>query len=237
MAQDNVGTDRVRFYVTGGVEDPSVIPTEAFKGTLYIQVGDGGGRLFQKQDDGATTNWNVIAGSSPSTGFWSVAGNTGAGLQLGTLGAADFEFITDSIARGGFLASGARFLRSHGPSYANSEVIELTLVGLTLDDTPTTIFTLTSALQTHWKLNAEVQGRSQDGTSHAAFERKVMARRELAAIERGLVHSAFTDLSDGSMALTWEVGSASELHLRVKGLPGKTMFWTGNIRLQGVKSN
>lgn len=44
-------------YYISGFQDPSVVATYGPKGTLFIRVGSNGGTLYQKQDDGFTTNW------------------------------------------------------------------------------------------------------------------------------------------------------------------------------------
>ncbi len=46
-----------------GTNDPSVVATYGTKGQLYVQLGVVGKVVFQKQDDGVSTNWSNIAGS------------------------------------------------------------------------------------------------------------------------------------------------------------------------------
>lgn len=56
-------------YVLGGTYDPSSIPTQGAKGAIWIQVaqyGIGAVNIFQKQDDGKTTNWVSIIGGGGS---------------------------------------------------------------------------------------------------------------------------------------------------------------------------
>ena len=43
-------------FIRAGTVDPSVIATDASKGTLFIWI-SGTPKLFQKQDDGLTTSW------------------------------------------------------------------------------------------------------------------------------------------------------------------------------------
>ena len=42
------------------LHDPRTLPTYSPKGALAIQAGNNGGKLFQKQDDGTSTNWELI---------------------------------------------------------------------------------------------------------------------------------------------------------------------------------
>jgi hypothetical protein len=47
--------------IYSGIWNPSIDSTYAVKGTLYIGVGAAvGGMLWQKQDDGCSTNWRLI---------------------------------------------------------------------------------------------------------------------------------------------------------------------------------
>ena len=69
MPQDLINSKVAQNYQLAITHDPSVVATFAFKGTIAIGVGTGAasGFLWQKQDDGNTTNWTLIGGSAPST--------------------------------------------------------------------------------------------------------------------------------------------------------------------------
>lgn len=52
------------FYVADA-HDPRVVPTYGTRGTLYIRVGNLGGDIFTKLDNGTTTNWQLNSAISP----------------------------------------------------------------------------------------------------------------------------------------------------------------------------
>ena len=62
------GQGAIPYYITGEV-DPTVVPTFAFKGTVYSRIGANGGAFYQKQDDGNTTNWILNAASGGTNGI------------------------------------------------------------------------------------------------------------------------------------------------------------------------
>lgn len=49
--------ERSKIYYIAGTWDPTVQATLAPEGSMYLRVGPGGGALYQKLDDGTTTNW------------------------------------------------------------------------------------------------------------------------------------------------------------------------------------
>lgn len=59
--------DQLKFKDTAriltGTADPSSSATDGEKGSLYMRVGGSGGTLYQKQDNGSSTNWSIITGS------------------------------------------------------------------------------------------------------------------------------------------------------------------------------
>jgi hypothetical protein len=61
---NNRDNDRGDLYVIRGLQDPSIVATKGARGTIFIRVGDIGGTLWQKQDEGVTTNWTMIGGAS-----------------------------------------------------------------------------------------------------------------------------------------------------------------------------
>lgn len=57
-------------YVLGGTYDPTSTPTYGAKGAIWVQVapyGVGAVGVFQKQDDGKTTNWSSVGGGPVTT--------------------------------------------------------------------------------------------------------------------------------------------------------------------------
>lgn len=75
--QDTENSDMAVNYVYYAVKDPSVIPLMAVAGTIAIGVGrdpNVKGKLWQKQDDGLTTNWVLKKSadevSEPVKGLW-----------------------------------------------------------------------------------------------------------------------------------------------------------------------
>lgn len=56
---ENILVERSQQYFLAATHDPSVVATQGAKGTLYLRVGPLGGQIYQKQDDGVSTNWSV----------------------------------------------------------------------------------------------------------------------------------------------------------------------------------
>ncbi len=59
-------------FIQVGTENPTVVPTYATEGTLYIMTtinGVGVSALYQKQDNGATTNWTLVGGGGGSNAY------------------------------------------------------------------------------------------------------------------------------------------------------------------------
>lgn len=49
-----------QFYIAVGY-DPRTLATSGSKGCMALQVGPNGGNVFVKQDDGITTNWDLLS--------------------------------------------------------------------------------------------------------------------------------------------------------------------------------
>lgn len=49
--------ERSKIYFTAGTWDPTVTATLAPQGSMYLRIGVSGGNIYQKLDDGKTTNW------------------------------------------------------------------------------------------------------------------------------------------------------------------------------------
>lgn len=48
-------------YFIKGTVDPTITAINALQGTLYVRGGGAGGTVYQKQDDGLTTNWTKLS--------------------------------------------------------------------------------------------------------------------------------------------------------------------------------
>lgn len=42
-----------------GTTDPTVVAADAEQGSIYLRVGGAGGTIYNKQDNGLTTNWTL----------------------------------------------------------------------------------------------------------------------------------------------------------------------------------
>lgn len=78
---DNTLGETLSRIVTGD-DDPRVTSTFGETGSLYLQGSTGGGSLYQKQDDGNTTNWTQVGGGS-SSGGGDVTGGANVGVGTG----------------------------------------------------------------------------------------------------------------------------------------------------------
>jgi hypothetical protein len=166
---------------------------------------------------------------------WKVSGNSVANGQLGTNSFDPWFFISSGVKRGGFFANGERFLQTHGPTFAKSELVEKTVTGTTVNLVPLTLFTLSLDDTTVWRFNANVQSRRSSGLDRGVFERQVMVHREGGGAILGKEHSLFTDKSAG-YTLQWQT-SGNNVELIATGLSGHTVYWTGSIYYQGVKTS
>lgn len=166
---------------------------------------------------------------------WKVSGNNVIGGKLGTTSANDWIFISQGVERGGFRASGTHYLRTHGVFYSDSEFRTETIVGQTNNSGPLNIFTLPSDDNVVWNLTANVQARRSSGIDRGVWERKVMAYREGSPAILGKTHTLFTDTT-ASYNVNW-ITSGNDIILQVTGLSGHTVFWTGTINYQAVKTN
>jgi len=77
-AQSNLNTiERTQRMIISDFHDPSAIATFGQKGMIYIRAGTFGGMVYQKQDDGTTTNWTLNASLSglDFQGSWNASAN------------------------------------------------------------------------------------------------------------------------------------------------------------------
>lgn len=166
---------------------------------------------------------------------WFVTGNNVSNGKLGTTSFDPWYFISSGVNRGGFYANGERFLQTHGPTFAKSELVEKTVTGTSINAVPLTLFSLSLDDTSVWRFNANVQARRSTGLDRGVFERQVMAYREGGGAILGKEHSLFTDKSTG-YTLTWQT-SGNSVELIATGVSGHTVYWTGTIYYQGVKTS
>lgn len=160
---------------------------------------------------------------------WDVLGNAGAGLVLGTTTDDQFDFIQNGISRAGFRVGGDYFLQTH----VGSGSLEENTNGVqTTDATPVTIFSKTIADQKVGRLVCRIQGRKNDGSGRAAFERSFMFYREGAGVQIGpKVHADFTDKTDNDYNILVSP-AGNDLIVQVVGKALETLDWVGFFSLQ-----
>lgn len=166
---------------------------------------------------------------------WKLNGNSVSGGLLGTISFDDWFFISSGVKRGGFFRNGERFLQTHGPTFDKSELVEKTVTGTSVNAAPITLFTLSLDDTTVWNFSANIQARRSSGLDRAVFERRVMAYREGGGALLGKEHSLFTDKST-DYSLVWQT-SGNSVQLVATGVSGHTVYWTGAIYYQGVKTS
>lgn len=104
MAQDLVNSEQTaNTMLYSGNRDPSVHGSEAMAGTLYLGTGIIGGKLWQKQDDGFTTNWalqvnvkNFLSAFTVTTTFYVDVNRVDSYVETGSI-AAPFKTIQAAI--------------------------------------------------------------------------------------------------------------------------------------------
>jgi len=120
-------------YIDSGAFDPSTIATGGTKGTLFIQPqGVGAPQLFQKQDEGVTTNWTLVGtgggGGTPSLPVQSVQFNNAGAFG----GSADFIFDFTNIFLG--LGQATPQTKVHFTSIATTGTVGVDAIFLGLID-------------------------------------------------------------------------------------------------------
>lgn len=164
-----------------------------------------------------------------SADAWDVHGNAGSGLVLGTTTNDEYNFIQNNQSRGGFRVDGNFFLKTHSGFGA---VEQLTNSVQTTDGTPVSIFNLTIPDQKAGRIVVEVQGRKNDGSGRAAFERSFLFYREGGgAVISSKVHYDFTDKSDGAYDIQI-MASGNDIVIQVVGKALETLKWSGFLKYQ-----
>ena len=166
---------------------------------------------------------------------WKLNGNSAINGMIGTNSFEPWYFIASGVKRGGYFAQGERFLQTHGPTFDNSELVEKTVTGTSLNAAPIVLFSLPLDDTSVFRFNANVQSRRSNGLDRAVFERQVMAYREGGGATLGKEHASFTDKST-NYSLMWQT-SGNNIQLVATGLSGHTAYWTAAIFYQGVKTN
>lgn len=207
---------------TKNAADSVVVPvTRTFKftgGLVVTQVGPGEAEV------------NGIGVASA----WSVLGNAGGGLILGTTTNDQYDFIQNGISRAGFRADGNFFLKTHS-NVAYGSVEQSTNAVQTIDASPVPIFILNVADLTVGRLVCRIQGRKDDGLGRAAFERSFMYYREGGGVVVSPnVQTDFTDKSDVAYDVR-VLTSGNDIVIQVVGKAAQTINWTGHFQFQNSK--
>lgn len=202
--------------------DSIVVPaTRTFKftgGLVVTQVGPGE----------AEVNGVGVASA------WSVLGNAGGGLILGTTTNDQFDFVQNGISRAGFRTDGSFFLNTH-TSFPFGSVEQSTNAVQTVDASPVPIFILNVPDLTVGRLVCRIQGRKSDGTGRASFERSFMYYREGGGVAVSpKVQSDFTDKSDAAYDVR-VLTSGNDIVVQVVGKALETLNWTGHFQFQNTK--
>jgi hypothetical protein len=162
---------------------------------------------------------------------WAVVGNAGAGLVLGTTTNDEFNFIQNNQSRAGFRQDGDFFLKTH---VGVGAVEQSTNAVTTIDALPVAIFILNVPLVRVGRLVARIQGRKDDGSGRAAFERSFLFYQEgLGVVVSPKVQTDFTDKSDVAYDVR-VVTSGNDVIIQVVGKILETIKWSGHFQWQTI---
>lgn len=166
---------------------------------------------------------------------WSVLGNAGAGLILGTTTDDEYNFVQNNQSRGGFQVGGEFFIKTDNVFADSGRLTQATNGLTTIGAVPASIFLLNVAQPRVGKLTASIQGRKTDGTGRCAFERTFLFWQEGMGVNiSSKVQTDFTDKSDVAYdvrALT----SGNDIIIQVIGKAGEVINWTGHFKYQTVE--
>ena len=172
---DKANSQASQIYDMSGIDDPTIIATQAAAGTTYKLIRTGSPKLFIKIDEGKTTNWLDI----------SSGGNVG-GVNLGT-GA---QILKNLLANVLYFRS----LKGSGGIVINQLADEIEIVGAgaqgcvafdlqTNSSGFTTIYSHSVGINTVQKLDINILTRKADGTAHAMFDRVAMVFNESGVLQ------------------------------------------------------
>lgn len=114
------------------------------------------------------------------------------------------------------------------PSFPNLNQIGVEYFKITVDDTPTEIFSTLTVLNSTGKFEAKIQCIDSTASIKGGWVREVIVKNFGNSLQMGFEHSPFTDKDDMNLNVYWEP-SASEMRLMVQGLPATTFKWSGLI--------
>ena len=171
-----------------------------------------------------------------SLGAWTTNGNNllgGGGQLLGSNDFFGFNFITNGIVRGGFRNTGEFFL-AEGSLNPQTQNVSLVRTQTTMDNNPQTIFSFNLLDERVFRFNASIVFTTNDNLSWGSLDRSITARRVAALAENTQETSSYTEREGNtSIDAFWE-RSGNLVELKVRGLNGQNVFFTGFINYFGV---
>ena len=210
-------------YDLSGVDDPTLIATEASPGSTYRLLRNGSPRFYLKIDEGKTTNWLDI---STSGGGLTGATNIGLGSQILKnilLGVLQLRTLTND---------------NQISLLQNSNDIQ---IGLTRNERATpvslttnsnvfeTIFSYNMPLNQAEKIGVKIVGRKDDGTEHCLFERVGLFYNETGTVvPQRFWHTTTTLKSQNGFDIQYQI-SGSTINIQVKSFNTDTFYWKGDI--------
>lgn len=210
-------------YDLSGVEDPTVVATEASPGSTYRLLINGAPKFFLKVDEGKTTNWIDISGSG---GGLNGAVNLGLGAQvlknilLGVLQLRSFTAGTNMV-----VTQNANDIQVAANANEITTPIELTTNSAVFE----TIWSHAIPINTAEKIGVKIVGRKADGSEHCLFERIGLFHNESGtATAQRLWQSQVTLKSDTTLDIRYQLVGGT-INVQVKSLNADTFYWKGQV--------
>lgn len=216
-----------------GISSPTIIRTKNAVGSVVVPATRSfifSGGLVVTQVGSGEAEVNAVSVASA----WSVLGNAGAGLILGTSTKDEYNFVQEGISRAGFDKDGNAFLKTDQEEYGGRLTQSTNSIN-TVTNVPSPIFVLNVDSDCVGKLSLSVQGRCINAIGRCAFERTFLFWKEEGIINvSSKVQSDFTDKS----SIEYDVRvshSDQNIIVEVVGKNGQSINWTGHFKYQLVK--
>lgn len=115
-----------------GTIDPSSVATNGLQGSLYIRTGALGGKLYQKQDNGSSTNWTLLAAGS-GTAWGTITGTLSDQVDLQS--ALDAKFTLPALTAGSVLFSDGTTIDQDNANFFWDVTNKFLSIGTTVQNT------------------------------------------------------------------------------------------------------
>lgn len=217
------------------ITSPTIIITKNAVDSVVVPVT----RTFKFAGGLTVTNTGPNEATVENTGFinaWSVVGNAGGGLVLGTTTNDAFNVIQNNKISFGLKNGRVEFLKSHD-NFAGSENQQLTFGLTTLDGVPTEFFRLTTSNNSLGQIKLKIIGKRDSMDSGCVLERSISFKNVAGVASYvGRLNTPFTSRFGTSYNVEFSTTGA-DIVLKAIGFFGHEVYWTGLIEHQSIINN